>query len=173
MGTSPISNTAAVPAAHKSLRCIGRFHHAESEVHIAVTNELNRRDCSPASAFNAFPAVIAHFSARATKCATADGFSGAAGANSCACAKGYNEAPSASAVAYRSAGFLARQRITMRSNAAGKFGLWCEGGGGVIATICAHTALTELPLNGCTPVVIWNRMIPSENKSERVSCAFP
>src|SRR6202795_3097006 len=154
MGTSPISNSAVVPAAHKSFRCIGRFHHAASEVHIAVSNEVTRRDCSCASAFNAFTAVATHFSARPTNSATGDGFSTTTVAISCACAKGYSEAPSASAVAYRSAGSLARQRITMRSNAAGKLELWCEGGGGIIATICAHTALTELPLNGCTPVVI-------------------
>jgi hypothetical protein len=74
MGTSPISNTAAVPAAHKSLRCIGRFHHAASEVQMAVINEVKPRDCSCASAFNAFTAVAIHFSARPTNSAAADGF---------------------------------------------------------------------------------------------------
>src|ERR1700722_9103548 len=154
MGTSPTSNTAAVPAAHKSLRCIGRFHHAASEVQMAITNEVKPRDCSCASAFTAFFAVENHLSTRLTNSATGDGFSGITAAISCECAKGYNEAPRASAVAYRSAGSLARQRITMRSNAAGKLELRCEGGGGIIATIWAQTALTELPLNGCTPVVI-------------------
>ena len=48
MGTSEIKTNAAAPQAHKSRRCMGRFHHPDLEFHIVVIDVGNRRDSSSA-----------------------------------------------------------------------------------------------------------------------------
>src|ERR1700747_19247 len=88
-------------------------------------------------------------------------------------ANGSSEAANDSPEAYLAFGSFARQRITMRSNSLGNCGLCRDGGGGSAATICAHTAVTDEPSKGRTPVAIWYRMMPREKMSDRWSWAPP
>ncbi len=60
MGTSEMSTSAAVPAAHKSLRCHGRFHQADLELKILAIVVGKSRDASFIEARKVFTAAAAH-----------------------------------------------------------------------------------------------------------------
>src|SRR5580704_9714816 len=143
------NTTTAAPANHASLACNGRASQPLLRVRLALTFPLasaaagsteavahgNPSAPIPAEAVAA-PAVAATFAL--LPCRTAAS----------------SEVANASADGYRSAELFARHRRIIRSSSAGTKGFRCDGGTGSACKICAHTALTELPSNGATPVTI-------------------